>query len=113
MMGSSSAPRSTKKDIVVGRQFGGFVERDGVSAATRAHVEQTAMAAFDGLDAVLAERCYLLGERPTIVDYGFMGPMLHHFTTSPFRPRPDSRGTDATSHATRVHVGGADVGGAP
>jgi glutathione S-transferase len=77
------APRFMKRRMIARRQLGGFVHRDGVTPATRAHVEQTAMTAFDGLNAVLAERPYLLGERPTIADYGFVGPMFHHFAQDP------------------------------
>jgi glutathione S-transferase len=76
-------PRFAKRLGIIRRQFGGFVRRDGVSAATRGHVERTAMAAFDGLEAILAERPFLLGDRPTIADFGFVGPMLRHFGQDP------------------------------
>jgi len=76
-------PRFAKRLMIARRQLKGFVQRDGVDAATRPHVEQTAMAAFDGLEAILAERPYLLGERPTIVDFGFVGPMFRHFGQDP------------------------------
>jgi glutathione S-transferase len=76
-------PRFAKRWGVARRQLGGFVRRDGVNAATREHVERTAMAAFDGLEAILAERPFLLGERPTIVDFGFVGPMFRHFAQDP------------------------------
>ncbi|NNL66132.1 MAG: glutathione S-transferase family protein [Myxococcales bacterium] len=76
-------PRFAKRRVIIRRQLGGFVTGDGVSAATRAHVEASAMAAYDGLEAVLAERPFLLGDRPSIVDYGFMAPMLRHFSQDP------------------------------
>lgn len=76
-------PRFAKRWGVARRQFGSFVRCDGVNAATREHIERTAMTAFDGLDAILAERPFLLGERPTIVDFGFVGPMFRHFSQDP------------------------------
>jgi glutathione S-transferase len=76
-------PRFAKRRSVVRRQLGGFVERDGVDATTREHVERTALAAFDGLEAILAERPFLLGERPTIADFGFFAPMFRHFAQDP------------------------------
>jgi glutathione S-transferase len=76
-------PRFAKRWGVARRQFGGFVTRDGVNTATREHVERTAMAAFDGLEAILAERPFLLGERPTVADFGFVGPMFRHFAQDP------------------------------
>jgi hypothetical protein len=41
------------------------------------------MAAFDGLEAILAERPFLLGDRPTVADFGFVGPMFRHFGQDP------------------------------
>jgi len=76
-------PRFAKRWALARRQLGGFVHRDGVSARTRAHVEQTALAAFDLLEAILSERPFLLGERPTIADFGFVGPMFRHFSQDP------------------------------
>jgi len=76
-------PRFAKRWGVARRQYGGFVRRDGVHAATRGHVEGSAMTAFAHLEAILAERPFLLGDRPTIVDFGFVGPMFHHFSQDP------------------------------
>ena len=76
-------PRFAKRWIVVRRQLGGFVRREGVDAGTRAHVEATVLAAMDGLEAVLADRPFLLGERPTIADFGFVGPMFRHLSMDP------------------------------
>ena len=76
-------PRFLKRLAITRRQFGGFVRRDGVSAQTRGHVERTALAAFDGLEAILAERPFLLGDRPSIADFGFVGPMFRHFGQDP------------------------------
>jgi glutathione S-transferase len=75
--------RFLKRWAIARRQLGGFVRKDGVTATTRGHVEGTAMAAFDKLEAILAERPFLLGERPTLADFGFVGPMLRHFSQDP------------------------------
>jgi glutathione S-transferase len=76
-------PRFAKRFALTRRQLGGFVRGDGVGAKTRAHVERTAMTAFDRLEAILAERPFLLGDRPTVADFGFMGPMFRHFGQDP------------------------------
>ena len=66
------------------RQLGGFVRGDGVSSpAARAHCDATYFAALDRMSAILALRPFLLGERPTIADFGMMGPMLRHFGQDP------------------------------
>ncbi len=83
LLSGSRLPRFLKRRAIARRQRHGFVQLDGVDETTRAHVEQTAMAAFDGLEAVLAERPFLLGDRPTIVDFGFVGPMFRHFAQDP------------------------------
>jgi glutathione S-transferase len=83
LLSASWQPRFAKRWAVARRQLGGFVHRDGVNAATRDHVERTAISAFDGLEAILAERPFLLGDRPTIADFGFVGPMFRHFAQGP------------------------------
>ena len=83
LLSAMRRPRFAKRWAIARRQLGGFVHRDGVNATTREHVEGTVMAAFDGLEAILAERPFLLGERPTIADFGFMGPMFHHLSQDP------------------------------
>jgi len=83
MMSRFRVPRFVKRWLIARRQLGGFVERDGVDAASRQHVEATAMSSYDQLEAILAERPFLLGKRPTIADFGFVGPMLRHFGQDP------------------------------
>ncbi len=76
-------PRALKRRAIVRRQRGGFVERDGVSARTRVHVESSYRTALDQLEAILARRRFLLGDAPSIADFGMMGPMLRHFGQDP------------------------------
>lgn len=83
MLPGNPAPRDELRKMMIERQLGGFVTRDGVTEATRGHVEATAMAAYDQLEAILAERPFLLGDRRTIADFGFAGPMLRHFAQDP------------------------------
>lgn len=77
------APRFLKRRGVARRQLHGFVLGDGVTDATRAHVEQGYLRALDALEAIFAERPFVLGGRPTIADFGLMGPMLRHFGQDP------------------------------
>jgi len=76
-------PRPVKRWMVTRRQLGGFVRGDGVSDATRGHVEQSYRNALDRLEAIFGQRRFLLGDQPTIADFGFMGPMLRHFGQDP------------------------------
>ena len=76
-------PRSIARRLVEFRQFYYFVRRDGVSARSREHVEGSYLHALRWLEGVLAKRPFLLGERPTLADFGFMGPMFRHFSHDP------------------------------
>ena len=76
-------PRFLKQILVIRRQLGGFVRGDGVSDATREHVERGYLTALDLMEEILRHRRFLLGDEPTIADFGFMGPMLRHFGQDP------------------------------
>ncbi|MCS5636948.1 MAG: glutathione S-transferase N-terminal domain-containing protein [Myxococcota bacterium] len=76
-------PRFAKRLLIKTRQRVGFVIRDGVSAATRDHVEGGYLAALDNLSSMLEGRPFLLGNAPSVADFGFMGPMLRHFGQDP------------------------------
>ncbi len=83
LMAHMSMPRPLKRMMIARRQLGGFVRGDGVSKTTRGHVEQGYLNALDRLEAILEKRPFLLGDQPTIVDFGFVGPMLRHFGQDP------------------------------
>ena len=56
---------------------------DGITAATRAHVESIYLRTLDHLEAVFSTRAYLLGERPTLADFGFFASMFRHCALDP------------------------------
>jgi glutathione S-transferase len=76
-------PEFVKRFLIRRRQFGRFVRGDGVTAETRAHVEDTYLRTLDQLEAVLAVRPFLLGAAPTLADFGFFGSMFRHFGIDP------------------------------
>lgn len=65
------------------RQHGGWVRGDGVSRETRDHVEGVYLGCLDRLEAIFRSRPYLLGERPTLADFGFFASMFRHFGQDP------------------------------
>lgn len=83
LLGFLHAPRLLKLRRIQRRQRIGFVVKDGVTDATREHVEQGYRNALANLTTMLADRIYLLGENPSIADIGMMGPMLRHFGQDP------------------------------
>ncbi|MCB1316880.1 MAG: glutathione S-transferase family protein [Leptospiraceae bacterium] len=60
-----------------------FVHGDGVNTDTIPHVEFTYLNCLDALESILADRPYLTGKNPTLVDFAFMGPMFRHFSIDP------------------------------
>jgi glutathione S-transferase len=77
------APAALKRWGIRRRQFGGYVRGDGVTANTRAHVEGIYLRTLASLDAMLAARRFLLGDVPTLADFGFFASMFRHFGLDP------------------------------
>ncbi|MGI9600372.1 MAG: glutathione S-transferase C-terminal domain-containing protein, partial [Acidimicrobiales bacterium] len=64
-------------------QLGIFVRGDGIDGVTRRHADHAYLRILDMLQTIFDDRPYLLGDRPTIADIGFMGPMFRHFAQDP------------------------------
>lgn len=77
------APRFLRRRYIRRRQYTYFVPGDGVTPETRAHVERIYTDNLAWLEAVLAERPFLLGERPTLADFGYFASMFRHFGIDP------------------------------
>lgn len=82
-MGHLPLPTAWVAAIVRRRQHRTYVSGDGVTAATRAHVEGIYLGALERLERLLREQPFLLGERPSLADFGLFGPMFRHFALDP------------------------------
>ncbi len=76
-------PGFVKRHLIRTRQRTLFTKGDGVSAATWDHVERIYLDSLAQLGAIFAKRPYLLGDRPSLADFGFFGPMFRHFAMDP------------------------------
>jgi len=76
-------PRFVVRRMIKRRQQKFFTTRDGVNSETWDHVEQSYLKALDNISAMLEHRPFLLGTRPSIADFGLMGPMFRHFSQDP------------------------------
>jgi hypothetical protein len=65
------------------RQYLVFVKGDGVRAHNRPQVEQLYLNTLRQLSALLETRPFLLGSRPSIVDFGFFASMFRHYALDP------------------------------
>ncbi len=80
---SVPVPGALKRFAIRQRQLRRYVRGDGVTAATREHVEGIYLRSLDQLSAILASRQFLLGDRPTLADFGFFASMFRHFGLDP------------------------------
>ncbi len=83
VMGGIPLPTFLKSFAMRRRQHGSYVLGDGVSKHTWDHVEGSYFKALDQLEAIFAVRPYLLGEVPTLADFGFFASMFRHFSQDP------------------------------
>jgi glutathione S-transferase len=83
LMADVPLPHALKVLAIRRRQLGTYVRGDGVDARTRDHVEACYARTLDQLSAVLERRPFLLGQRPSLADFGFMGPLFRHFALDP------------------------------
>lgn len=82
-VGDRRVPEWLKRLYWRRRQHGTFVAGDGVDRATRATIESAYLGTLATLEAVFRIRPFVLGERPTAADFGFMGPLFRHFFSDP------------------------------
>ena len=76
-------PGWLKRLAIRSRQTRRYLRGDGVTAATRPHVESVYLRTLDQLEAILASRSFLLGARPSLADFGFFASMFRHFALDP------------------------------
>ena len=65
------------------RQRGGYTAGDGIGPDAVAGVEAIFLRTLQQMDAILADRPFLLGDRPSLADVGFSGPFFRHFALDP------------------------------
>jgi glutathione S-transferase len=76
-------PGFAKRFILRQRQHGFYVRRDGVTRETWDHVENIYFQTLDRLSDVFVDRPFLLGDLPTLADFGFFASMFRHFSQDP------------------------------
>lgn len=83
MLHDVPAPFLIKRWLIKRRQLHRYVRGDGVTAATRAHVEDIYLRNLAALQAIFSNRPFLLGSRPCLADFGFFASMFRHFGLDP------------------------------
>ncbi|HEY4344764.1 MAG TPA: glutathione S-transferase family protein [Parvibaculum sp.] len=83
MLHDMPGPLWLRRWAIYRRQLRKYVHGDGVTAETRAHVEDIYLRNLRWLEVIFTARPFLLGERPTLADFGFFASMFRHFGLDP------------------------------
>ena len=76
-------PLFLRRLFILARQRIVYMKRDGVTKQTAPTLEALYMDSLQALDAVLARRPFLFGDRPCEADFGAFGPFFRHFFCDP------------------------------
>ena len=76
-------PNPIVKRLALARQKIHYMRGDGIRPETHAHIESIYVNTLKHLEAILSQTPYLMGERPTIADFGFFASMFKHFSLDP------------------------------
>ena len=76
-------PGILKRFVIRRRQQGIYVRRDGVTRQTWEHVENSYFETLNRLAGIFEACPYLLGNAPTLADFGFFASMFRHFSQDP------------------------------
>lgn len=83
MLHDVPAPFFLKRWLIKRRQLRRYVWGDGITSATRGHVEAIYLRNLAALQTIFAKRPFLLGARPCLADFGFFASMFRHFGLDP------------------------------
>ena len=76
-------PTALKRWMITRRQRRGYTAGDGITRDQVPAVEAIYRRMLEQLQAILQTRPFLLGERPSLADVGFSGPIFRHFALDP------------------------------
>lgn len=76
-------PSFLKRWFITRRQRAGYTSGDGITPDQVPGVEAIYRRTLDQLEAIFCKRPFLLGNKPSLVDIGFSGPIFRHFGLDP------------------------------
>lgn len=83
MMPEAPREQQIAAGTMIGEQFRGFVPALGINEQTIPAIEASYEALLADLDVHFAEHDFLFGNRPSIGDYGLIGPLYAHLYRDP------------------------------
>lgn len=76
-------PFAIRRQMILRRQQGVYLRRDGVTRETRHAIEHLYFDALTAMETALEAHPFVLGARPTEADFGLFGSMFRHFFSDP------------------------------
>lgn len=83
MMRDVPLPFFMRRLAILNRQRLHFLLMDGYSANAAPRIEAHYLETLDALEAIFKEHAFVMGDKPTLADYGFFGSMFRHFFCDP------------------------------
>ncbi|MBP6012477.1 MAG: glutathione S-transferase family protein [Alphaproteobacteria bacterium] len=83
MLRDVKLPYAARRQLILRRQQGVYLRKDGVTLATRHAIEHLYFDALTAMETALAANPFVLGERPCEADFGLFGSMFRHFFCDP------------------------------
>lgn len=83
MLRDVKAPLALRQWLILNRQRRKYLDGDGVSAETQAHIEGVYRRNLTWLQRIFEQGPYLLGAAPTLADFGYFASMFRHFGLDP------------------------------
>lgn len=83
VLGSFPGPRWLKARYFAWRQRQTWLWSDGMTRRNQAQIRDMYPQQLDALQAILSRQPYLLGDTPSIADFGYFASMFRHFGNDP------------------------------
>lgn len=83
MMRDVPLPFFARRWAILNRQRLHFLLMDGYSANTAPRIEAHYLETLDALETIFKQHAFVLGDKPSLADYGFFGSMFRHFFCDP------------------------------
>ena len=83
MLRDVKLPFALRRQLILRRQQGVYLRKDGVTKATRHAIEHLYFDALAAMETALEAHPFVMGTRPAEADFGLFGSMFRHFFSDP------------------------------
>ena len=83
ILGDWPVPNWLSSWYISERQIRTYLKGDGLTQDTEPFIKQHYLNLLASMQQILCDSPYLLGDKPSVVDFGLFGPMFRHFGSDP------------------------------